>query len=45
MSKLSPPITETILVVDTQSFADLNRIQSHAAGIDRRSRNLGLCSR
>jgi hypothetical protein len=34
MSKLSAPFAETILVVNTQAFAGLSRIQPYAAGMD-----------
>jgi len=43
MSKLSTPITETILVVDTQSFAGLSRIQPHAAGMDIGAHEIWVC--
>ncbi len=43
MSKLSTPITETILVVNTQSFAGLNRIQPHAAGMDIGAHEIWVC--
>jgi transposase len=43
MSKLSAPLTETILVVDTQSFAGLNRIQPHAAGMDIGAHEIWVC--
>jgi transposase len=43
MSKLSAPITETILVVDTQSFAGIHRIHPHAAGMDIGAHEIGVC--
>jgi transposase len=43
MSKLSAPITETILVVNTQSFAGLNRMQLHAAGMDIGAHEIWVC--
>lgn len=43
MSKLSTPITETILVVDTQSFAGIHRIQAHAAGMDIGAHEIWVC--
>ncbi len=43
MSKLSTPITETILVVQTQSFAGLSRMQAHAAGMDIGAHEIWVC--
>jgi hypothetical protein len=43
MSKLSAPITETILVADTQSFAGISRIQPHAAGMDIGAHEIWAC--
>jgi len=43
MSKLSSPITETILVVDTQSFSGIHRIQPHAAGMDIGAHEIWVC--
>lgn len=43
MSKLSSPIAETILVIDTQSFAGLNHIQPHAAGMDIGAHEIWVC--
>jgi len=43
MSKLSTPITETILVVDTQSFAGLSRMQPQAAGMDIGAYEIWVC--
>ena len=43
MSKLSTPITETILVVNTQSFAGISRIQPYAAGMDIGAREIWVC--
>jgi transposase len=43
MSKLSAPISETSLVVNTQSFAGLSRIQPHAAGMDIGVHEIWVC--
>jgi transposase len=43
MSKLSVPITETILIVNTQSFAGISRIQPHAAGMDIGAHEIWVC--
>ncbi len=43
MSKLSSPITETIFTVSTQSFAGINRIQPHAAGMDIGAHEIWVC--
>ena len=43
MSKLSAPITETILVVDTTSLADISRIQPKAAGMDIGAHEIWVC--
>jgi len=43
MSKLSAPIPETTLIVDTQSFADIRRIQPHAAGMDIGAHEIWVC--
>jgi transposase len=43
MSKLSTPITETVLVVDAQPFAGLHRIQEHAAGMDIGAHEIWVC--
>ena len=43
MSKLSDPITETILVVERQSFAGINRIQPQAAGMDIGAHEIWVC--
>lgn len=43
MSKLSTPITETTLVLDTQSFAGLHRMQLHAAGMDIGAHEIWVC--
>jgi len=43
MSKLSTPITETTLVLDTQSFAGIHRLQHHAAGMDIGAHEIWVC--
>ena len=43
MSKLSTPIAETILVVNTQSFAGISRIQPYAAGMDIGAHEIWVC--
>lgn len=43
MSKLSIPIVESILVVNTQSFAGLSRILPHAAGLDIGAHEIWAC--
>jgi len=43
MSKLSTPIVETMLVVDTQSFAGLSRMRPHAAGLDIGAHEIWAC--
>jgi transposase len=43
MSKLSTPITETVLVVNTESFAGISRIQPHAAGMDIGAHEIWVC--
>jgi transposase len=43
MSKLSAPMVETTLVVNTQAFAGLSRIQPHAAGIDIGAHEIWAC--
>lgn len=43
MSKLSTSISETILIVDKQPFADISRIQPHAAGMDIGAHEIWVC--
>lgn len=43
MSKLSTPITETVLIVNTHSFAGISRIQSYAAGMDIGAHEIWVC--
>lgn len=43
MSKLSVPITETILVVDTQSLSGIHRMQPQAAGMDIGAHEIWVC--
>ena len=43
MSKLSTPITETVLIVNTQSFASIHRLQPHAAGLDIGAHEIWVC--
>lgn len=43
MSKLSTPLSETILVLNTQSFGGLSRIRPHAAGMDIGAHEIWVC--
>jgi transposase len=43
MSRLSTPIAETILLVNTQSFAGISRIQPYAAGMDIGAHEIWVC--